>query len=341
MRFRDVTKKFWLVVYCLLKGKGIRFFSGPKNYGQVISKTTTRGNYDPEKSDINFAVPDERYLRTQDGILGRIIQPGIIEGSMNMLKNHKDIVLMADCKRLAKGLRGDRMGDVNLWGHEKRPTLDDKLQAFRQDTQSINHQIQSLPNANILQCHIDLKYVLKLITSKICDVREIENSQRKRLLNYEKLNPNPNSKTAAKGACRSHIYDCKMFINNVLDLNRNLCKTMSLLQKTSCSFSSIHISLQNQRNVQLLLPANYVAQNTTVDAHPEWFKQRSPQWRNLHTQAHITGSTAYNAMGFRGFSQLRNHFKEFVYKKQPAPVDEATQARLQHGIQHEVSDFCS
>ena len=103
MRFRDVTKKFWLVVYHLLKGKGIRFISGPKNYGQVISKTTTRGNYDPEKSDINFAVPDERYLHTQDGILGRIIQPGIIEGSMNMLKNHKDIVLMADCKQLAKG----------------------------------------------------------------------------------------------------------------------------------------------------------------------------------------------------------------------------------------------
>ena len=71
------------------------------------------------------------------------------------------------------------MGDVNLWGHEKRPTLDDKLQAFHQDTQSINHQIQSLPNVNILQCHIDLKYVLKLITSKIHDVREIENSQQK------------------------------------------------------------------------------------------------------------------------------------------------------------------
>ena len=51
-----------------------------------------------EKSDINFAVPDERYLCTQDGILGQIIQPGIIEGSMNMLKNHKDIVLMANCK---------------------------------------------------------------------------------------------------------------------------------------------------------------------------------------------------------------------------------------------------
>ena len=59
MRFRDVTKKFWLVVYHLLKGKGIQFFSGPKNYRQVITSEATRGNYDPKKSDINFAVPDE------------------------------------------------------------------------------------------------------------------------------------------------------------------------------------------------------------------------------------------------------------------------------------------
>ena len=79
------------------KGKRSSFFSGPKNYGQVISKVTTRGKYDPDKSEINFAVPDERQLCSQDRILGRIIQPGLIDASMNMLKNHKDIVLMADC----------------------------------------------------------------------------------------------------------------------------------------------------------------------------------------------------------------------------------------------------
>ena len=59
MRFRDVTKKFWLVVYRLLKGKGIRFFSGPKNWGQVVSKEAKLGLYDPRNSEINFAVPDE------------------------------------------------------------------------------------------------------------------------------------------------------------------------------------------------------------------------------------------------------------------------------------------
>ena len=250
MRFHEVTKKFWLVVYRLLKGKGLHFFSGPKNYGQVISKMTTRGKYDPEKSDINFTVPDERHLRSQDRILGRIIQPGIIGASMNMLANHKDIVLMADCKHLAKGLTGDRMGDVNLWGHEKRPTLDEKLQTYRHDYQTVTRQVQSLPDASIPQCHLDLWYIMQLITNNISKVREIENTERKRLLNYEKLNPNPNYKAAAKGACRSHIYDCKVFINTALDLNRGICKTMSFLQKNSCSFNSIHISLQNQRNVQ-------------------------------------------------------------------------------------------
>ena len=44
---QNVTKKFCLVVYRLLKGKGLRFFSGPKNYGHVISKETTKGKYDP------------------------------------------------------------------------------------------------------------------------------------------------------------------------------------------------------------------------------------------------------------------------------------------------------
>ena len=70
----------------------------------------------------------------------------------------------------------------------------------------------------------------------------------------------------------------------------------------------LHVSLQNQRNVQRLLPVNYVSINSTVDAHPEWFRQHSPQWKKLRSQVHLTGSTAYNAMGFCGLenSSTRN-----------------------------------
>ena len=121
MRFRPVTKKFWLVVYRLLKGKGLRFFSGPKNWGQVTSNEAQRGMYDPKKSEINFAVPDEKYLRNQDKVMGKIIPPGVVHDSLKMLRGRQDIVIMGDCKRLAKGLKSDSLGDVNLWGYEAPP----------------------------------------------------------------------------------------------------------------------------------------------------------------------------------------------------------------------------
>ena len=82
-----------------------------------------------------------------------------------------------------------------------------------------------------------------------------------------------------------------------------------------------------------------MAHHTTVDEHPEWFRQQSHQWKELQSQAHITASTAYNAMGFHGFSHVQNHFREFIYKKAPPPVDAQTQAQMQHGIDNEVSRY--
>ena len=53
---------------------------------------------DPKESNINFAVPNERYLRLNDEVMGRIIQPGQIEESFKLLENKKNVILMADLK---------------------------------------------------------------------------------------------------------------------------------------------------------------------------------------------------------------------------------------------------
>ena len=104
MRFQDVTEKFWCVVYRLLKGKAIRFFSGSKNWQHLISKICGRGRLDPKKSNVNFAVPNERYLGNIDNVMGKIIPPGKIEDSFKLLKGKKNVILMADLKRVSKGL---------------------------------------------------------------------------------------------------------------------------------------------------------------------------------------------------------------------------------------------
>ena len=62
MRYRKVTKLFWSIVYRLCKGVGLKFFSGEKNWGQVFRKETEKSKYSPDKSKINFAVPDEKNI---------------------------------------------------------------------------------------------------------------------------------------------------------------------------------------------------------------------------------------------------------------------------------------
>ena len=62
-------------MYTLCKGVGLKFFSGEKNWGQVVSKETTKSKYCPRKSKINFAVPDEKVLRNYNRFLPKVIPP--------------------------------------------------------------------------------------------------------------------------------------------------------------------------------------------------------------------------------------------------------------------------
>ena len=62
MRYGDRKKLFWTIVYRLCKGSGLKFFSGSKNWGQLVNKEAQKSMYDPDLSKINFAVPDEKVL---------------------------------------------------------------------------------------------------------------------------------------------------------------------------------------------------------------------------------------------------------------------------------------
>ena len=336
MRFRDVTKKFWLVVYRLLKGKGIRFFSGPKNWGQVVSKEAKLGCYDPRNAEINFAVPDERYLRTLDSKYGKVIPPGMIDDSYQLLSNHPDVVIMADCKRVAKGLRAERLGDVDLWGHEAKPTLQEKIEKLKDDMQTIKSIIEDIPEMDHLDIYTCMSNLLRMITVKIRDIRLIELKERRRLINYDKLNPDPNFRAAAKSACKTQIYECKIFVHKALQLNLQICQCLAKMQNNQSVMKTGNINLSTQMNVRRLLSPEYVSRHIDIQESPHLIKQGSEQWKEFRKKSHITGSTAYNALGFRGFSKVKEHFNEFIYKRQPKPFPPDVQLWLQHGSDHEV-----
>ena len=125
MRYSKVTKLFWSIVYRLCKSSGLKFFAGEKNWGQVVSNECGRSRYTPDKSKINFAVPSESVLRYINRRLPKVIPPGKIHQSLDLLSNQKDVVLMADGKLVTKGLKENFCGDVNLFRHEIDPNIND------------------------------------------------------------------------------------------------------------------------------------------------------------------------------------------------------------------------
>ena len=74
---------------------------------------------------INFAVPSESVLRYINRRLPEVIPPGRIHQSLDLLSNQKDVVLMADGKLVTKELKENFCGDVNLFGHEIDPNINE------------------------------------------------------------------------------------------------------------------------------------------------------------------------------------------------------------------------
>ena len=123
MRYKDVTKTFWSIVCRLCKGSGLKFFGGEKNWGQVVMKQSLKSKHSPDLSKVNFAVPDEEILRDMKKVLPKIIPPGKIKKTIDMIAGKKDLILMADGKLVTKGLRNEFSGDVDLYGHETEPNI--------------------------------------------------------------------------------------------------------------------------------------------------------------------------------------------------------------------------
>ena len=95
------------------------------------------------------------------------------------------------------------------------------------------------------------------------------------------------------------------------------------------------IRLHDQRNSLIFLDNDFIEMHNPgmLDRYPQFIKQRSEKWLNLHKQCHLTGSTMHNALGLRTLKAQKDHYDDFVLSKNiTCPVNDA----MKHGQQHEV-----
>ena len=78
MSYSKETIEFWTIIYILFGNSAISVFKGLAHHGQVISQDSARGQFSPEKADVNFAVPSTQTLRKHDTGYPKCIPPGFI-----------------------------------------------------------------------------------------------------------------------------------------------------------------------------------------------------------------------------------------------------------------------
>ena len=128
MRYRQDTSLFWEVVLSVGGPRTLRLFLSDKHQGTVNSGECQCSKYNPQKGNFNFAVPDEQLLRKSRTGLTKGVKCGIIGQSISLVDKEKEYVLALDGKQTSPGLLNDTEGDVNLWGYEGPPTLDESLE---------------------------------------------------------------------------------------------------------------------------------------------------------------------------------------------------------------------
>ena len=182
--------KFWKVLYRMFHGKALRFMSGIKSVGQVLRDSSHIGNYDPQETNINFAVPNTQTIinyTSMDYDFPKEIPPGIITSTLELKSKENSYILSVDGKKLAPVLN-ENNGDQDLFGHETSQT--DSLQFSRE---RIEHEIslvqmtmENWDATNDDEKIEKLSQIIQLISTRNKDLRFLFQKQKMALQKFQR-----------------------------------------------------------------------------------------------------------------------------------------------------------
>ena len=320
-RYDEKTKRFWMLGFRLFRGKFIRFMGGLKSTNSDQTKTS------PLDSDINFLVPDVRTLqRDTDSTDISCETPGIITRNISAYaslpsvqqKSHK---ICFDGKKISQGF-GKKLGEVDLFGHEPKPTLVEKQTRLAGEKYAVRiaNDIVSRIEKNghsILSdaCEDDRKMLSdnakKLIKIISIRIQELKLTILKKQYALETLLKDAgeqwvNSKYSyAISGIKTSIFRMKESVTNLLQCNDGLARLLAdaTLSK-SFHIGSLALQLSSQDNYVCLretVDVDIESLETRVDDTTSMFavKQRTDAWFKLRTQAKVTGNTLHTSIGLR------------------------------------------
>ena len=264
------------------------------------------------------------------------------------MDNNKEFILSLDGKQVGQGLKENGVGDVNLWGFEGPPSLQETLAHLHNESNNIlaiadsvdKQEDQQYIDPEVIK---DLKFVVQALSYRIKSLREAKvHHEILRTSFNKKISKFPEQGSRYKlvfSDIDAFIAKADMVIKEMLQMNVKWCLLMATINRNTQSFlNSGTVDMEKQRNFQILLKSNVIESIHPgfLDSNPEYVQQRTPEWFAIRRQSRITASTMHNALGFRTLKAQKEHYNEFVLSK-VHPVTQ-TPAAMVHGTRHEVLD---
>jgi hypothetical protein len=310
MRYRDTTKLFWKLLKSETTGRSLRFAGGPKSAGAVLAKRSARGKYDPRQSKINFAIPSGSVLTSADPLQlekKSEVAPGIIVESFDYLDAAKDFVLMADGKGLARGQLPGGKGDVDMFGHENKPTKKE-LQAFLENTvTTINALREDCSGTALLACLAQLAELLKMLLEK----SDYFQNRKKGIMKRFQSEQNKRSFDAGIAWVKSMDFKIRSSCRDLRNLSLDVAAILAHRNRDFANFRAGSELVHMMSNYRSLRPVKDVEAAFDVTKATELVKPGSEEWKRLRVMACITADKLFHGIGLSTFKDLRAVIKEF------------------------------
>ena len=309
----------------------------------------TPGYLDPQKSKINFVVPDRRSLKDEnkmvDGNTPRILDKMISNVSATDKDKLRTYKMCVDGKKI----NPCSSDDVNLWGYEDAPTYNDKQTRLDTEMDYFN-DIQSKLDKFLKAGHVltsslddsDIDFItetcrtsITILSHRIKDLRQLK-LKNKIFLNklMSKCDSDwKNSQYAMViSTIRTNVYLIDNCIDDLLQANEKLCKNAALTSSMPSLYQdSSVIRLQNQQNIVCLENNGNEETDTAV------IKQRTNTWHEIREKSIATGSTINKAIGLDGLKKQKEFILQKTGKMEPPVISSELQQKFDYGTENEIN----
>ena len=357
MRYSDTTKEFWWTGKMLFGSKFLRFMQGFKHKGSVTRGESEKGLYDPQKTKINFAVPNEAALNSYCPFEGvdkfeNGVPPGPIDPVIKVYATAGEgtsHIMAFDGKKIIPN-----SANIDLLGCEDENTLQ-MQNTINEDEKCINHiseiidiiqntnteQLGQLESADKLTLAGRIKNTFQHIGHRMQTIRDLKNKKAYALSKLEEKGTDAvNKDHFLMNHLKTFLHMCSNTMDDVKENLNDLCEIIAELNGASHNFVKDNkVSLHSQTNFAELMDPEDVAKSLNVeksDIPTMYLKQRSPEWFEERKTVKVTGSTAFTAIGLDTLKQQKIYFDKVASGVETSNTAEQVSA-MKHGTENEAN----